>query len=319
MQVGWWQAARCIGLRLRVPMRLWCFHSTSALVHYSAARLPLQALSDTAHAHAEEAQMQWQESISHARALEARQQSYEQVMMALGDSSQQILNRSQQIASSLDVVADYQGRWGGWLGCWLGLPLTRQACRSATVDSCSSTARMPMPCRAEHVLRHLLGQSYSRQDMGFYGLALMAALLVTALPATASARKWLLSLLAASLAAERCAGRLLGRWLGLGVDRRLLLPQLLPVEMQPEGLSIDYIWALRWWAHAALRCQLSHRLQDGAHCRSCCGGSRPLISSAPGCAALSAGCSWRLRRCSCCVLCWTTGGGPLWSMTTGSM
>jgi hypothetical protein len=34
-------------------------------------------------------------------------------MLAIGDSSQQILNRSQQIASSLDVVADYQGRWGG--------------------------------------------------------------------------------------------------------------------------------------------------------------------------------------------------------------
>jgi hypothetical protein len=31
-------------------------------------------------------------------------------MLAIGDSSQQILNRSQQIASSLDVVADYQGR-----------------------------------------------------------------------------------------------------------------------------------------------------------------------------------------------------------------
>jgi hypothetical protein len=105
------------------------------------------------------------------------------------------------------------------------------------------------------VLGHLLGQSYSRQDMGFYGLALMAALLVTALPATASARKWLLLLLAASLAAERCAGRLLGSGLGLDVGRRLLLPQLL--EMQPEGLSIDYIWALRWCGpgpHGLQRC-----------------------------------------------------------------
>jgi hypothetical protein len=111
MQVGWWQAACCICLRLRVPLRLWCIHSTVC----ASAAVRLQALSDTARAHAEEAQMQWHESISHARALEACQQSYEQVMMAIGDSSQQILNRSQQIASSLDVVADYQGRWGGWL------------------------------------------------------------------------------------------------------------------------------------------------------------------------------------------------------------
>jgi hypothetical protein len=95
--------------------------------------------------------------------------------------------------------------------------------------------------RAEHVLRHLLGQSYSRQDMGFYGLALGLALLATALPGTAPARKWLLLLLAASLAAERCAARLFGGWLGLDVGRRLLLPRL---------LAIDYIWALRWWGAA---------------------------------------------------------------------
>ena len=111
----------------------------------------------------------------------------------------------------------------------------------AAIDQPADNDSTWLACRADRVLRYLLGRSYSRQDIAFYGTALCLSLMATAVPATGEARKWLLALVAGSLAAERLLCRLLASWTDVG---RLL--QLPPLLGQPEGMQVDFVLVLRW-------------------------------------------------------------------------
>ena len=78
--------------------------------------------------------------------------------------------------------------------------------------------------RSHALLVHLLGKSYSLEDVAFYLLGLLASLAAASLPVTRSARLPLLTLLATSLTLERCLPSYLQALLGADVlSRRLTI------------------------------------------------------------------------------------------------